>query len=174
VLADSLPPVNVFVGVFSVDSSYERRHLIRQTYARHSLPIDPRTGKPANNVQLKFILGRPRSNHARRIALEMETFNDLVVLDTRENMNRGKTHAYFTWAAENATVPVYYTPPVSNSGQVERVGVGFRKADFVVKADDDSFLVLSELERHLRIAPKDNTYWGCQLSIFNCFLSPSF
>lgn len=170
-LADSLAPVDVFVGIFSVDAAYERRHLIRSTYLRHSKPIDPLTGKPATNIQLKFILGRPRKHHARRIALEMETYNDIVVLDIKENMNKGKTHQFFKWANENATVPIYYKPP--NGGKrigsldpvdpaVESYNLAFKKADYVVKADDDSFLVLSELERHLRVAPRQGTYWGCE------------
>ncbi|BGP37841.1 hypothetical protein JCM10449v2_001763 [Rhodotorula kratochvilovae] len=161
-LADALKPVNVFVGVFSVDAAADRRNAIRLSYAKHSKPIDPRTGKPAHNVQLKFILGRPRKKWAKRIALEMEMFNDVVVLDVEENMNKGKTFAYFSWASENATVPVYYSRP-GDAGLVDgvrQVGVGFKKADYVVKADDDSFIVLSELERHLRITPRENTYWG--------------
>lgn len=163
-LADSLAPVNVFVGVFSVDAAYERRHLIRSTYARHSKAIDPRTGQPGQNVQVRFILGRPRQNHARRIALEMEMYNDVVVLDIKENMNRGKTHAYFKWASENATVPVYYERTGGEGG----VAVGFQKADYVVKADDDAFLVLSELERHLRVSPREKTYWGCTFPASPC------
>ncbi|GAA6004897.1 uncharacterized protein JCM10292_002550 [Rhodotorula paludigena] len=161
-LADSLKPVNVFVGVFSVDAAEQRRNAIRLSYGKHSKPIDPRTGKPAHNVQLKFILGRPRKKWAKRIALEMEMFNDLVVLDVEENMNKGKTFKYFSWASENATVPVYYSP-AGEAGMVNgvrQVAVGFQKADYVVKADDDSFIVLSELERHLRITPRENTYWG--------------
>ncbi|GAA6055759.1 hypothetical protein JCM3770_006147 [Rhodotorula araucariae] len=161
-LADALKPVNVFVGVFSVDAAADRRNAIRLSYAKHSKPIDPRTGKPAHNVQLKFILGRPRKKWAKRVALEMEMFNDVVVLDVEENMNKGKTFAYFAWASENATVPVYYSRPGSAGlvDGVRQVGVGFKKADYVVKADDDSFIVLSELERHLRITPRENTYWG--------------
>ncbi|GAA5848337.1 hypothetical protein JCM8547_004481 [Rhodosporidiobolus lusitaniae] len=161
-LADSLKPVNVFVGVFSVDIAAEQRNAIRLTYAKHSKPIDPRTGRPAHNVQIKFILGRPRPRYARKIALEMEMHNDMVVLDVEENMNKGKTFKYFQWAYENATVPVYYSAPGEEGivDGVRQVGVGFKKADYVVKADDDSFLVLSELERHLRITPRQNTYWG--------------
>ena len=175
-LADSLAPVDVFVGVFSVDAAYERRHLIRSTYLRHSRPIDPYTGRPGQKVQVKFILGRPRKHHARRIALEMETYDDIVVLDVKENMNKGKTHAFFRWANENATVPIYYKPPAgkrigklgpSGSGQATTLNLGFKKADYVVKADDDSFLVLSELERHLRVAPRKGTYWGCKLPDFS-------
>ena len=165
-LADSLAPVNVFVGVFSVDAAYERRHMIRTTYARHTKPINPLTGRPGENVQVKFILGRPRATHARRIALEMEMFNDVVVLDVKENMNKGKTHEYFKWAAENATVPVNYRKRGAAAG--DDVGVGFKKADYVVKADDDSLIILSELERHLRITPREKTYWGCT------FWSPPF
>ncbi|GAA5863790.1 hypothetical protein JCM1840_005767 [Sporobolomyces johnsonii] len=160
-LADSLKPVNVFVGVFSVDAAADRRNAIRLSYAQHSKPVDPRTGRPAHNVQLKFILGRPRAKWSKRIALEMEMFNDLVVLDVEENMNKGKTFQYFTWANENATVPVYYARRgEGEDGGARTVGVGFQKADYVVKADDDAFIVLSELERHLRITPRENTYWG--------------
>ncbi|BGP13790.1 hypothetical protein JCM10213_006378 [Rhodosporidiobolus nylandii] len=161
-LADSLKPVNVFVGVFSVDAASERRNAIRLSYAKHSKPIDPRTGRPAHNVQLKFVLGRPRAKWAKRVALEMEMYNDMVVLDVDENMNKGKTFKYFEWAAENATVPVYYSLPGEDGvvDGVRQVGLGFKQADYVVKADDDSFIVLSELERHLRITPRNLTYWG--------------
>lgn len=94
----------------------------------------------------------------------MELFNDIVVLDTEENMNKGKTFEFFKWANENATVPVYYSPKnkKKREGEKRKVGVGFRKVDYVVKADDDSFIVLSELERHLRLTPRENTYWGCK------------
>lgn len=187
--ADALAPVDVFVGVFSVDSSYERRHLIRSTYATHELPLDPSTGRPTSHVQVKFIIGKPRNAHARRVALEMETFNDIVVLDIDENMNRGKTHAYFQWAAENATVPFLRAvdqqtsqrplgahldePRQRGNGhgqtrevlggtadQPQRYQVLWKKADYVVKADDDAYIFLQELERHLRVAPRQMTYWG--------------
>lgn len=117
----------------------------------------------------------------------METYNDIVVLDIKENMNQGKTHAFFRWANENATIPFYYKPPNnskrigkltpdnrynniitdSDGNQIETYNLGFKKADYVVKADDDSFLVLNELERHLRVAPRTNTYWGCKYSYTN-------
>lgn len=194
--ADALAPVDVFVGVFSIDSAYERRHLIRSTYATHTIPVDPDTGKPTSNVQVKFIIGKPRQAHARRVALEMETFNDLVVLDMDENMNSGKTHAFFRWAAENATVPFLRAVDpelqqqqqpldslqtrahlgqqglyghshgqtrevvVGSIGQEQRYQVLWKKADYVVKADDDAYIVLEELERHLRVAPRQMTYWG--------------
>jgi len=158
-LADSLAPVSVLVGVFSVDEREGRRNAIRQTYVAHSRPIDPTTGAPSLDVQVKFIVGRPRPKWAKRVALEMEMYNDMVVLDITENMNHGKTHAFFTWAHENATVPVYYQRPPGTAG-AGQIGVGFKKVDYVAKADDDTFIDLSELERHLRIAPRKLAYWG--------------
>lgn len=180
--ADSLKPIDIFVGVFSTDSqaASERRHLIRNTYAAHTLPLNP-DGSPRSNINLKFILGKPRKGNARRIALEKEVWNDLVVLDIDENMNRGKTFEFFKWANENATVPIglprSYAKGLENhlhglpgekelKGEIPELAVGWKKVDFVVKADDDAFLVLDELERHLRIAPKNLTYWGCEYPKF--------
>lgn len=204
-LADSLAPVDVFVGVMTMDSRSERRAVIRSTYGAHTRPIDPITGLETSNVQLKFIMGRPRKDLERSVALEMELYNDIVVLDVRENMNGGKTHAFFQWAAANATVPILVPRDEVDAGSAthhakaggtgsDRVGgglhlaqassakqlasdyvpgtvrganghlydVAWKKADYVVKADDDAFLRLDELERHLRVSPRKMTYWGCE------------
>ncbi|PWN26667.1 hypothetical protein BDZ90DRAFT_232799 [Jaminaea rosea] len=155
-VADSLAPVDVIMGVMTVDSKFDRRSAIRQTYAKHTRPIDPVSGEPLANVQVKFVLGRPRKQFARRIALEMEMYNDIVILDIKENQGAGKTHAWFQWAAENGTVPI--VRPASGEGGSH--DVAWKRADYVGKADDDAFIVLSELERHLRVAPRKLTYWG--------------
>ncbi|KDN48861.1 glycosyltransferase family 31 protein [Tilletiaria anomala UBC 951] len=179
-VADKLAPVDVFVGVFSMDANSERRSAIRHTYAAHTLPLSPHDGQPMANVQVKFILGRPRARYAHAVALEQEMYNDVVLLNTDENMNHGKTFEFFRWASENATIPIVLGPPASpawssqspsSSSSKEQVPenggleVGSRKvrwkmADYVVKADEDAFIVLSELERHLRIIPRTKTYWG--------------
>ena len=39
---------------------------------------------------------------------------------------------------------------------------GEKRPDYVVKADDDSFIMLGELERRLRVLPRKMTYWGCE------------
>lgn len=89
-----------------------------------------------------------------------------------ENMNSGKTHAFFTWAADYASVPdVEYVLDDSemlehgeflDDPRVKAVTKGERKPDYVVKADDDSFIMLGELERRLRVAPRSKAYWGCE------------
>lgn len=158
-------------------------------------------------------------------------YNDLVILPIKENMNNGKTHAYFTWAHSSALVPPAlllpsppehdnYTTPLHSSdippwyrlytaeheGKLRRgpapdklaphdplptvpvmeqtnartrrsnysrfpkhltstpelfpksthdhfaraLPQEWVKPDFVVKADDDSFVMLAELEARLR------------------------
>jgi hypothetical protein len=106
-------------------------------------------------------------------------FNDIIILPTPENMNSGKTHSFFTWAASMAWVPPLYfnteTPlpnfsysnessPVLTLAPHDPVHARWDRAsgssaahewvrpDFVVKVDDDSFVMLAELEARLRIA----------------------
>ena len=90
-------------------------------------------------------------------------------------MNSGKTHTFFSWAAINAWVPPIYkasgvlppnfsysnstSPPPSlakhdpflaweNINLISRPWV---RPDYVVKVDDDSFIMLAELEARLRL-----------------------
>lgn len=188
---ETLPPAGVFLGVFSMDSSYERRQLIRSTYATH-----PRSrngagagdgGNGTSRTIVRFIMGRPRSDMERRVKLEIDTYNDIIILPIAENMNDGKTHAFFTWAASNAWVPPLYldqssfkavptlsysdqsTPAPSlaphdpvhaHSDQRSTSPKPWVRPDFVVKADDDGFVMLAELEARLRVelhVPQNNS-----------------
>jgi len=114
-------------------------------------------------------------------------------------MNSGKTHAFFTWAASHAWVP----PPTTEDDPMKFPPYTFSysgaetpplplaphdplpwanatsraawvRPDFVLKADDDAFIMLAELEARLRVElyssrahalhinpPTDPlTYWG--------------
>jgi hypothetical protein len=105
----------------------------------------------------------------------------------RENMNSGKTHAFFTWAAENALVPPVSVKAALPSPQYSYTDASFPapplaphdpllvhadaakrpwvRPDFVLKCDDDSFVMLAELEARLRVelhsSPTNGTaYWS--------------
>jgi hypothetical protein len=91
-------------------------------------------------------------------------------------MNKGKTHAFFSWAAANGTVPnpvrsANYSGLSEEEGATVETsvvdGAGERRPDWVMKADDDSFIMLGELERRLRVAPRSKAFWGCEW-IVNC------
>lgn len=194
---DDLPPSGLFVGVFSIDSAFERRMLVRTTWASHPRSRDGAVGgdegRGTSRTVVRFILGLPRKDWERRVKLEMEStscpcvsqlrangitvYNDIVILPIPENMNSGKTHSFFSWASLNAWVPPLYptasdtplpqfsysnytaTPPSLaphdpfaaweniQSGQVR----SWVRPDFVVKVDDDSFVMLAELEARLRV-----------------------
>jgi hypothetical protein len=73
---DSLPPAGLFVGVFSMDSAFERRMLVRTTWASHPRSRDGAGdgdgGAGTSRTIVRFILGQPRREWERRIGLEME------------------------------------------------------------------------------------------------------
>ena len=103
-------------------------------------------------------------------------YNDIIILPISENMNGGKTHTFFSWAAINAWVPPIYAngtvsppqfsysnitvspPPLAphdsfHAWQDRHLGElkSWVRPDFVVKVDDDSFVMLAELESRLRV-----------------------
>jgi hypothetical protein len=101
-------------------------------------------------------------------------YNDIIVLRVPENMNSGKTWAFFSWAATDAWVPPIYfntskpapnlsysnltsrPPPLAPHDPVYAQGDNNRhkpwvRPDYVVKVDDDSFVMLAELEARLRL-----------------------
>ncbi|KAI0932154.1 hypothetical protein AcW2_000853 [Taiwanofungus camphoratus] len=178
---DALPPAGVFVGVFSMDNAVERRMLIRSTWASH---LRSRNGAGAGDggvgtsrTVVRFILGTPRREWDRRIRLEMEMYNDMVILPIVENMNAGKSWAYFQWAAYNAWVPpLYFDAPAPGPSGLTYTNTSrpplhpahhdpaharhdyargsprpWVRPDYVVKTDDDSFVMLAELEARLRV-----------------------
>jgi len=171
---DDIPPVGLFLGVFTTDSAVERRMLIRNTWASQERSragaVEGDGGNGTSRTIIRFVLGKPRSGWVRRIQLESETYNDMIHLPISENMNSGKTHAFFSWAADNAWVPppaqshqsqwfsysnrtvpppplAPHDPPLNLSTAQSR----WVHPDYVVKADDDSFVMLAELEARLRV-----------------------
>lgn len=74
---DDLPPAGLFVGVFSIDSAFERRMLIRTTWASHPRSrngaSDGDGGAGTSRTVVRFILGQPRKDYERRIKLEMDS-----------------------------------------------------------------------------------------------------
>lgn len=208
---DSLAPAGVFLGVFSYDASFERRMLVRTTWAGHSRSRNGAGagdgGNGTSRTIVRFILGRPRDKYEPMVRMEMESaciptsystislqctseYNDIVILPIHENMNSGKTHAFFTWAANGAWVPPpYFTseiplpahsyadlaspaPPLSahdpalaHADAVSRpIPRPWVRPDMVLKCDDDSFVMLAELEARVRVelhsdATNATRYW---------------
>jgi hypothetical protein len=119
-------------------------------------------------------------------------YKDIIILPISENMNAGKTHSFFTWAASMAWVPpLLFDTDIplpnfsySNASSPMRYiashdpiyarqdrAFGSSSArewvrpDFVVKVDDDSFVMLAELEARLRVALHDKYQDKTRLSV---------
>ncbi|KDN43635.1 hypothetical protein RSAG8_06012, partial [Rhizoctonia solani AG-8 WAC10335] len=165
---ESIPPVGLFIGVMSTARGSQRRQLIRSTWASHPKSrggVGEKSDREGTSrTVVRFIVGAPNPSVARKLGLENELYGDIVILPIRENMNEGKTHAYFSWAYEHALVPPPH-PRQNASSSVNttdtqtmfprhdpsRTFSDWVKPDYVVKTDDDSFVMLAELEARLRI-----------------------
>ncbi|KAF8603066.1 hypothetical protein BDV93DRAFT_556983 [Ceratobasidium sp. AG-I] len=156
----SLPPVGLFIGVMSTAASYERRQLIRSTWASH--PLSRGSERGTERTVVRFVVGMEDGSVRRRVELENELYGDIIILPIEENMNDGKTYAYFSWAYKQALVPPLFTnDTASHVSSYHTLRVrhdpasgalsDWVKPDFVVKADEDSFVMLAELEARLRI-----------------------
>lgn len=122
---------SILMGVFSTASRIERRNLIRMAYGVQS-------EDHAAEVTIRFIVGRPRTQAERlQLGLESLQYRDIVVLDTPENMNQGKTWRFF------ATIAA--------------MGVRF---DYVMKVDDDSYVRIANLAASLYQEPRSDLYYG--------------
>lgn len=87
----------LFVGVFSTASRWSRRDLLRAYRKPKTALINGKT------VEFKFILGQPKLESDRQsLEREMQRHDDIVVLDQEENMNDGKTYAFFQWLAKRS------------------------------------------------------------------------
>ncbi|WVQ65931.1 uncharacterized protein L199_004109 [Kwoniella botswanensis] len=141
--------VLMFLGIFSAADKRERRDLYRQV-------IIP--DFPPDQFTIKFILGTPpypenpisqeavaRSRLMNKVEAEMNEFGDMVMLPMIDNIDLGKTHEYFKWVAKEYSGP----------GRVKG------RPRFVMKADDDTILVMPNLISGFKdLNCADNIYWG--------------
>ncbi|CAE6437474.1 unnamed protein product [Rhizoctonia solani] len=159
----TLAPVGVFLGVLTVASGYERRMMIRESYAAHPASRIPGTERTV----VRFVMGLPTGEEIQSVQIENEIYNDIIVLPIKENMNDGKSFRYFEWAYHHALVPPPAGLPELNNRTVvlaphdpTTTNRGWVQPDYVLKVDDDSFVMLGEIEARLRVTPRSMTYWG--------------
>ncbi|TVU12236.1 hypothetical protein EJB05_45869, partial [Eragrostis curvula] len=150
------PELSILVGVHTTAGKHSRRSLIRMAYALQQTPALRRAGA---RVDVRFVLcARPMPpEHRAFAALEARAHGDVLLLDCDEGADKGKTYTYF------ASMPAMMT--LAGGG-------GGRPYDYVMKVDDDTFLLLDALVETLRAAPREDVYCGVGLPMYDRAFPP--
>ncbi|KAG2643608.1 beta-1,3-galactosyltransferase pvg3-like [Panicum virgatum] len=130
---DLEPELSLLIGVLTVPSRRERRDIVRMAYA-----LQPPAARARVDVRFVFCNVTDPVD-AALVAVEIRRHGDVVVLDCAENMNDGKTYAYLS------SVPRLFAPA---------------PYDYVMKADDDTYLRVAALVEELRGKPRRDLYLG--------------
>lgn len=122
---------SILIGILTRPDNYDRRHFLRLLYGIQSSSVA--------EIDVKFVFCNLTKPEQRVfIALEILRFNDIIILNCTENMNNGKTYAYFS------SLPHILSRPY----------------DYVMKADDDVFIRLEPLSLSLKPLPRLDLYYG--------------
>ncbi|CAL9041584.1 unnamed protein product, partial [Musa banksii] len=128
------PDFRLLLGVLTSADLYERRHLLRLVYSLQT--------NLTAHVDVRFVLCNLTKEEQRvLVAMEIMRYDDIIILNCTENMNEGKTYAYFA------------SPPKLFDGDRPPY-------DFVVKADDDIYFRLPKLIESLKKMPREDLYYG--------------
>ena len=124
----------VLVGIFCKAGDVERRSLVRSImYDRYN----------TDAADVLFVIGQSYDVYDKIIVHnEAELYRDVFQLPVKENMDSGKTYAYYKTLIER-----------QKSGEM-------RSYDYVMKADSDSFIRVDRLLDFLDGLPKGPSYIG--------------
>ncbi|KAF0926275.1 hypothetical protein E2562_022102 [Oryza meyeriana var. granulata] len=136
--------VRVLIGIQTLPSKYERRNLLRTIYSLQAREQPSLAG----SVDVRFVFCNVTSPvDAVLVALESIRHGDIIVLDCAENMDNGKTYTFFS------TVARAFNGTTGDGDATPRY-------DYVMKADDDTYLRLPALVESLRGAAREDAYYG--------------
>ncbi|KNA03410.1 hypothetical protein SOVF_208850 [Spinacia oleracea] len=129
--------IRILVGVLTLPDQYQKRHFLRMIYGTQS-PEGAR-------VDLKFVFcNLTKEDQKVLVALEIMRYDDIIILNCQENMNKGKTYTYFS------SLPHIFS---NNEGP-------YPPYHYVLKTDDDTYFRLDNLVKSLRPLPREDLYYG--------------
>nr|GEY53755.1 hydroxyproline O-galactosyltransferase GALT3 [Tanacetum cinerariifolium]GEY81900.1 hydroxyproline O-galactosyltransferase GALT3 [Tanacetum cinerariifolium] len=133
--------IRILLGILTLPDQYPRRHFLRLVYGTQTVV--------GARVDVKFVFcNLTKEDQKILVALEIMQYNDIIILNCQENMNKGKTYTYFSSlpdmlidesGSESGTYPPYH---------------------YVMKGDDDAYFRLNNLAESLRPLPRDDLYYG--------------
>lgn len=129
--------IRVLIGILTLPDQYNKRHFLRLIYGTQS-PVGAQ-------VDVKFVFcNLTKEDQKVLVALEIMRYNDIIILNCPENMNRGKTYTYFSSLPDMLNDPNETYPPYH----------------YVMKTDDDSYFRLQSLVDSLKPLPREDLYYG--------------
>ncbi|KAJ1443098.1 Glycosyl transferase, family 31 [Sesbania bispinosa] len=129
--------IRILIGILTLPDQYLRRNFLRLVYGTQTLE--------SAKVDVKFVFcNLTKEDQKVLVALEIMRYNDIIILNCTENMNKGKTSTFFTSLQEifnetNGPYPPYH---------------------YVMKADDDTYVRLNSLVESLKPLPSEDLYYG--------------
>nr|XP_043626123.1 hydroxyproline O-galactosyltransferase GALT3-like [Erigeron canadensis] len=137
-IKSSKDEIRVLIGILTLPDQYQRRHFLRLVYGTQTVE----RGK----VDVKFVFcNLTKEDQTVLVALEIMRYDDIIIMNCTENMNKGKTYTYFS-----------SLPDMFNNES----GGSYPPYHYVMKGDDDTFFRLDNLVESLRPLPRDDLYYG--------------
>lgn len=131
------PEFRLFIGIVTMPELYTRRHLLRTLFSLQTY------NKSVAEVDIRFIFCNLTSEaQSVFVATEIMLHDDIIILNCEENMNNGKTYKFLS------EMPNWY---------------GDEPYDFIMKADDNSYIILEKLVESLRDKPGSDMYYGLKI-----------
>ncbi|CAL0307027.1 unnamed protein product [Lupinus luteus] len=134
------PELRILIAVLTLPDQYLRRHFLRLIYGSQK----PEGAK----VDVKFVFcNLTKEDQKVLVALEIMRYDDIIILNCTENMNKGKTSTFFS------TLPEIFNETNDNNAP-------YPPYHYVMKADDDTFVRLNALVESLKPLPREDLYYG--------------
>ncbi|KAL5771636.1 hypothetical protein ACOSP7_015790 [Xanthoceras sorbifolium] len=134
--------IRILIGILTLPDQYHRRHFLRMIYGTQS---------PAGaQVDVKFVFcNLTKEDQKVLVALEIMRYDDIIILNCKENMNKGKTYTYFS-----------SLPEMFNSSDDDDDKKPYPPYHYVMKTDDDTYFRLENLVASLKPLSRDDLYYG--------------
>ncbi|MED6191558.1 hypothetical protein PIB30_001290 [Stylosanthes scabra] len=129
--------LRILIAILTLPDQYQRRHFVRLVYGTQTQP-------EGTKIDVKFVFcNLTKEDQKVLVALEIMRYDDIIILNCTENMNKGKTFTFFSSLPEMFNETEHYPP-----------------YHYVMKADDDTYVRLNNLAESLKPLPREDLYYG--------------
>nr|GEV04505.1 hydroxyproline O-galactosyltransferase GALT3-like [Tanacetum cinerariifolium] len=128
--------IRILLGILTLPDNYNRRHFLRLIYGTQSVA--------GAKIDLKFVFcNLTKEDQKLIIALEILRYDDIIIMNCKENMDKGKTYTYFSSLPDLLKDDTHYPP-----------------YHYVIKGDDDTYFRLPKLVETLMPLSRQDLYYG--------------